>query len=271
VNGRAAFGLVCATCAAACSLFVDTGEFTNDDAVDAGSDSAVAPPDADAPPEASVTTDAAVDGADAGPPPCPDGGLCDSFERMTVVGPWSGFTDNAKGCTLAIDGMLGHDGPSSLRMFVPQLVQDDCQAFLHRDFVGSPKSFRMSFSIRVASVLTREVHLFNYEVQAPTRALYFSSYNGTLLLAEQQYGSGGTYESSSIAGLEPGKWNRFVLEHDVATRNTTVTLDGQLRLTRQTGLSYAGADFALFLGNSYSRAGDANDIWFDDVRFEPTF
>ena len=267
MNGRTVVATACALCAA-CSLFLDTGDFSGESApLDGGAETS-APPDAS--PEAGGERDAAqeANAAEAGPVPSPDGGFCDSFERTTVVGPWGALTDPMKGCTLSIDGTVANEGTSSLKLSLAEKNVDDCPVFLGRNFDNaSPAKISVSFDLRVSAVVSREVQIASFTVTAPDRALYLYLGGGALRVAEQEFGTNAAFSSYAVSGVDPGGWHRVELTYEIATKHVQAKYDDIIRLDRATSISYAATGFFINIGTQFIRAGAPGTVWFDDYRF----
>lgn len=271
MNGRTLLVLASTACAA-CSLFLDTSDFTQDGAgSDAGSDTSDASSVSDSGGNdgGGPSGDAAVD-ADASRTPCPDGAFCDSFERTGVVGAWGGLVDNGGGCSLAIDDGVASDGKSSLKLSLVEKFEDNCQVTLTRDYAGpTPKKLRLSFDFRVAEVIDREVQIASVGLADPDRVLMVALIAGGVRLAEQQFGPSSSYKPYAIGGVEPGEWHHIEVVHDTASRSTQVTYDGSLRMDGTTNISFVGTGFDVALGTNFTRGGGAGTLWFDDYRFLP--
>jgi hypothetical protein len=273
VNGRAVFALTCASCAVACSLFLDTGEFTAGDAPppDAAADTSSAD-DATNPGDAVSSRGDAAGDVEAGPSPCPDGGFCDPFERTMPIGSWDGI-EQSPGCNPVIDTVQAFEGKASLRTPLAFSNAEDCKGYVSRSFPGLPKKIRWSASVRVTAAAPREMHFLSFEVFPPGthRAIYFDYRPTGLMIAEQEYG-GAYYRAWPIGGLELDKWHVLRAEYDLDSKALRVEVDGVQRMNDVTDRTFAaGNEHVVTAGITYARQGDAFEMWFDDYRFEPTY
>jgi hypothetical protein len=269
VNGRAVIAAACAFCAA-CSLFVDTGEFTaGGDGTDAGAGTESSTTDVTDVAEGGVdardaTTDAVIPAE-----PCPPGAFCDDFEkRGDVKGTWTAETIKG-GCGLVLDGTTSDRGSSSLKnTLVATPEAEQCEGYLTRHIALAPGKITLSVSIRIAANVDRYLHILGMNFPSPSRALFMVLASEGLILAEQQF-EAPTGANSYLVGLAPftpGTFHRVVLEHDVATRNTIVSIDGTKRLEKVLVRSMVTTNFGVTLGSNYNKGGPALDLWFDDFR-----
>lgn len=262
---RVAAALIVSSAACvACSFLVDTSGLGGPDlpAGDASADASR--PASDAASDASSPADAEA----AAPAGC-TAFFCDDFERPAgdVLGAWSAVLTNAGGA-LAIAAGQGSNGSSALRVRLPSSGTESMRANLSKSMMTS-KDVRLSFAMRLDAATTREVHLAEVFGDGESRGVFLLfAPGGQLKVAFQTYGSGGTYTDRTVAGFAPGTWQRY--EIDVTTGvvpHAVVRLDDGEVASDDVPFPIEAVT-QVDLGSSFTRAGDAVDVFFDDVRVD---
>lgn len=268
---RAVIAAGCVLCAA-CTLFVDAGGLSGDPAATApegGSGDATTTPDATALLDG-ASADVAVDGPRAADP-CPPGAFCDDFERMDTQGPWD-YIREGGGCTLSIDRSFSDRGSASLKnTLVAQTQESVCFGYVSRDFTSPASKIAISFAMRMSNVSSRNFHFVGINVETNDLHLFMDMAESGPYVAEQQFaGAGAGTDVYQAGSFSPNVTHRILFEHEIATRRTVLTIDGEVRLDKIMKRSFAAPGYNVGLGSNYNQAGEAREIWYDDFRVVPT-
>jgi hypothetical protein len=222
-----------------------------------------------------ATGDSATGGdgaADAGPLACPDGGFCDSFERIDLLGLglWSDEIGDTTPCPATIDPTIASAGDASLRVDLLAVDAGECHHAVERNFPGTPARITLAFDMRLAAIPDRSVNIMPFTMGKKYLYFLYEPRADALYFAEQEdpEDAGASFFMEYKAGaIASGSFHHVALDYTFATRKVLVDLDG-VRVIDTTGAqTYSGSSYTLAAGISHSGYGSAVDFWFDDYRF----